>query len=312
MRLEHNGDNDVDGLLAKENLNALNYLNLLFYIANVVIVYLVGASGMLGLPSNSDQSLKYQTLVTPIGRTFSIWAVIYVFQAIWAILQLLPKFRAHPYVQKGVSYWYIAACIAQIIWTFMFAFDLIVGSLIFISVIAITLAGCVIGCYYQYSAAEKTLIEFWFLLFPFAIHFGWLLIATVANVNIVVVWAKASAVAQITVAICSLALLHACGVWALFVPARPNYTVPIVISWATLGIYFQLDSSEDSITAAFDTTTIQSLQYSAVVICALMLLFVCIRVLVAIYKQCTGRNIEVHDTSEDLYVSESAEEQGKV
>jgi hypothetical protein len=304
MSLENDGGNDVDDASAKKNLNALNYLNLLFYISNIVVVYLVGTSGLFGLPSNADQSEKYQTLVTPIGWAFSIWAVIYVFQAIWAILQLLPKYRAHPYVQKGVSYWYITACIVQIIWTLLFDFDLIWESLLCISFIAIDLAFCVVGCYYLYPAAEKTFIEFWFLLFPFAIHFGWLLCATLVNANTVVVWANASAVTQITVAICSLAVLHACGVWALFVPARPNYTVPLVISWATLAIYFQLDNSKDSITATFDTTTIQSLQYSAIVVSALMLLFVCIRILVAIYKHCTGSKIDVHDTAEDFALLE--------
>jgi len=235
------------------SLNLLNFLNFLSYVANILVTYLVGNAGLNGLPSNADQSLKYQTLVTPIGWTFSIWAVIFVFQGIWAVLQLFPKFRAHPYVQKGVSYWYIGVCTTQIVWAFVFAYDLIWVSLLFISLIALTLAGCVVGSYYQYTNANKTLIEFWFLLFPFSIHFGWLLCATLVNANVVVVWAKANAVTQITVAICSLALLHACGVWALFVPSRPNYTVPSVISWATLGVYFRLNDPVNSISQAFDT-----------------------------------------------------------
>jgi hypothetical protein len=44
MSLENDGGNDVDDASAKKNLNALNYLNLLFYIANVVVVNLVGTS----------------------------------------------------------------------------------------------------------------------------------------------------------------------------------------------------------------------------------------------------------------------------
>ncbi len=52
---------------------------------------------------------------------------------------------------------------------------------------------------------------------------------------------ETSAVKHIMAAICSLVILHVCSVWTLFVPARPNYTVPTVIGWAELGIYFQLD-----------------------------------------------------------------------
>lgn len=45
---------------SRPKLNALNFLNFFFYVANVVIVYLVGNAGLNGLPSNAVQSLKYQ------------------------------------------------------------------------------------------------------------------------------------------------------------------------------------------------------------------------------------------------------------
>jgi hypothetical protein len=149
----------------------------------------------------------------------------------------------------------------------------------------------------QYSAAKKTLVEFWFLLFPFAIHFGWILCATLINVNIVVVWFKAPAVTQITVAICSLALMYACSVWALFVPTRPNYTVPAAITWAALGVYFQLAEPVPLISETFDSTTISSIRYSAGVICVLVMLLILIRLFVGLYKACTSKN-SAHDANE--------------
>lgn len=275
-----NLDEEVKSLHPKLSFRFLNFLNLFFYIANVVV-----CSGVIAFPrSIPDISLKYQTLVTPIDWSFSIWAVIFGFQLVWAVLQLNSKFRAHPYVRKGVSYWYIGVCTTQIIWAFVFAYDLIWLSLLFISLIALTLAACVIGSYNQYSNANKSLIEFWFLLFPFSIHFSWLLCATLVNANVVVVWAKANAVTQITVAICSLVMLNACGIWALFVPARPNYTVPTVISWATLGVYFRLDKPIPLISSTFDSTVILSVQYSSLVICLLMIFFISIRLSVVLNR----------------------------
>jgi hypothetical protein len=241
-----------------------------------------------------------QTLVTPIDWSFAIWSVIFAFQGIWAILQLFPKFRAHPYVQKGVSYWYLGVCTAQSIWSFVFMYDQIWESLVFISLIALSLAGCVVGSYYQYSAANKTLVEFWFLLFPFAIHFGWILCATLINANIVVVWFEAPAVTQITVAICTLALIYACSVWALFVPTRPSYTVPATTIWAALGVYFQLDEPINLISETFDRTTISSIRYSAGIICLLVVLLILIRLFVGLYKYtCTSKIVE-RDADEAL------------
>lgn len=57
------------------SLNILNFLNLLFYVANILVTYLVGNAGLNGLPTNADQSLKYQVspavivlslLITPV------------------------------------------------------------------------------------------------------------------------------------------------------------------------------------------------------------------------------------------------------
>jgi len=179
-------------------------------------------------------------------------------------------------------------------------YDQIWESLVFISLIALSLAGCVVGSYYQYSAANKTLVELWFLLFPFAIHFGWILCATLINANIVVVWFEAPAVTQITVAICTLALIYACSVWALFVPTRPSYTVPATTIWAALGVYFQLDEPINLISETFDRTTISSIRYSAGIICLLVVLLILIRLFVGLYKYtCTSKIVE-RDADEAL------------
>lgn len=234
-----------------------------------------------------------KTLITPIGWSFAIWAVIFLFQGIWAVFQLLPNYRSHPYVQKGVSYWYTAVCIAQVGWTFLFTFDFIWPSMIFMSLILLSLAGCVSGSYYQYANSKKTQIEFWFLLFPFSIHFGWLICATLVNANLVAVWAKASSMTQISFAICSLALFPACSVWSLFVlPVRPNYTVPAVICWATLGVYVELRNPKTLILKTFDVVTIRSIQVSTGVVGLLILLLILIRLFMAVYNQCTSKKID--------------------
>jgi hypothetical protein len=53
-------DSDVEEKSTKPTLNPLNYLNLVFFIANVLVVNLVGTAGLGGLPSNAEQSAKYQ------------------------------------------------------------------------------------------------------------------------------------------------------------------------------------------------------------------------------------------------------------
>ena len=70
----------------KPPLNRKNWLNLVAYILNVTLVYGIGNAGWLGTPTNGELSDKYQTLVTPSSSAFTIWAVIFLFQAAFAVV----------------------------------------------------------------------------------------------------------------------------------------------------------------------------------------------------------------------------------
>ena len=69
-------------------LRVLKWINACAYALNVAVTYGIGALGLFDLPTNGDLSAKYQSIVTPAGYAFSIWAIIFVFQALWCIQQL--------------------------------------------------------------------------------------------------------------------------------------------------------------------------------------------------------------------------------
>merc|ERR1712232_109401 len=164
----------------------------------------------------------------PSGSAFSIWGVIFIFQGIFAVYQLLPSVRAKPMVQEGVSYWYILTCLFQCCWTPCFGFEQITLALVFIILI------CVALVYQQYNVkdADRTLLEYWLLRFPFALQCGWLTAASVLNVNVLAVKLEASPDVQLTMGIVSLAYLHAVSVWVVFGFARPNFPIAGVLAWA--------------------------------------------------------------------------------
>jgi hypothetical protein len=105
------------------SLRALNFANLLAYIANVSIVYAVGPTNLVDLPTNAEVSAEYPSLMTPAGYAFSIWAVIFLSQLVWAIVQLLPSYRSSEMVIDGVGWYYVYICIAQMAWTGFFLYD---------------------------------------------------------------------------------------------------------------------------------------------------------------------------------------------
>ena len=259
----------------KPRLNFKNYLNLIAYILNITLVYGVGNAGWLGTPDNGELSRKYQTIVTPASMAFSIWAVIFLAQGAWAVLQLLPRFRAHPMVQDdGVWYWYSSMTVMQIGWLIAALCELVPLSLALMLAILGSLNAILYSQYYAKS--DGSLSEFWALRFPFAVHAGWITAATALNVNVLVVAMDQPAYVQLTVAIVTLAVLYAVSVWVLFFIQRPNWTIACVLAWAFGWIYNDLNKNSDRIAGTFSADTILTVKYAAisvvVIICSQMVL----------------------------------------
>lgn len=282
---------------ANPHPNKLNWLNPVFYILNFVITYGVGTKGWLGNGSNAELSEKYQTLVTPKASAFSIWSIIFVMQAVFCVLQVLPRFRATEMIQKGVGYSYILICILQVCWTLAFAYEIIWLALIFMLMIWASLLGLLYSQYYVKS--EGTLFEFWFLRFPFAIHCGWLTAASALNVNVLVVQQDASAAVQLAVGIVSLAILHAISVWVLFGIRRANYTIASVLAWANGWIYAELQSPKDSIVQRFSEDAVSGVSYAAVAVAFIITAQITIRAVTELVRRLNTeeRRIDGVDTT---------------
>lgn len=290
----------------KPRLNVKNYLNIAAYALNILVTYGVGVLGFLGLPTNEELSAKYQTIITPNGTAFTIWALIFTLQAVFAILQLFPSFGSRPVVQKGVSYWYIVVCVAQCGWTFAFAFEVIILSLIFMILIWASLMGLLISQYYveiepsKFSCTSgQGLLEFWLLRFPFALHGGWITAASALNVNVVAVDQQATAASQLAVGIISLAVLHAISVWHLFGYKRPNYTIPGVLIWANGFIYNELQNPDPLIVSTFDQSIISGVAYAAFSVSMVITIQVVVRVAFFVFNYIRGKS----------YIQEKLEEE---
>jgi len=246
------------------SLSDKNVLNVIFYILNIIITYGIDVAGWFGAGSNGFISAKYQTIITPKSTAFSIiWAVIFVSQAIFVVAQLLPKYRAHPMVAFGVGHWYIAVCIFQIGWTFVFSFELIPISMLLMGTLWITL---LILLFSQYgTTSDGTPEEFWLLRFPFDVHAAWITAAAVVNANVVVVWSMESEAIQLLIGIISLVILYIISVCALYVTETPNYTVAIVLAWSNFWIFGELwtTSKQGRIVNIFGETVVNRVAFAA-------------------------------------------------
>lgn len=199
-----------------------------------------------------------------------------MFEAIFAGLQLFPNFRDKEIIQKGVGYWYVGTCVFQIWWTLAFAYEMIWLSLLLMLLLWASLLGLVYSQYY--TNGEGTYKEFWLLRFPFALHCGWLTVATALNVNIaVVVGLEAEADVQLAIAVVSVAYLYALSIWILFGIARPNYTIAGVLTWSFGWMHSELSTPQVSIVDRFDPDVISGMSYVGLAIAELILIQMVVR-----------------------------------
>jgi len=229
-------------------------------------------------------SEKYQTIITPNGTAFSIWGIIFTFQGIFTIVQMLPSFCGRAMVQKGVSYWYILACVFQAGWTFAFAYEVIILSLVFMLLIFASLMALLISQYYvpldptTSTCSGKGLVEFWLLRFPFSVHGGWISAASALNISVVAIDQNADAAIQLATGILCLAVLHALSVWHLFGYKRPNYVIPCVLVWANGWIYAELQDPKQLVLDTFDQSIIDGVAYAALAVAMVILAQLVVRV----------------------------------
>lgn len=223
----------------------LNVVNALAYVANVVVTY--GSQlGWFGR-TNQQQSLRYQTLATPIGFAFAIWGPIFLLQAVFAVVQLIPKYRGIPVVVDGIWYHYALVCIAQAGWTVAFAQDSIWLSMVFMLLIfgglsALNLS--VVRVEARHLAGDMHPASH-YLCFraPFLLHLGWITAATFVNANVYLVryW-KDDHSLQLGGAIATIALLVLPGLYnpttSPTFAADPLYS--LVLAWAFFGVHKEL------------------------------------------------------------------------
>lgn len=152
------------------------------YLVMVGVNYLANA-----LPLNGRQtgevSDAYANLFAPAGITFSIWGVIYALLALHILYQwgLFHKdgVQNGPLLRK-VGILFAISSLANTAWVFAWHYDQILISTLLIASILVLL-GLIVTTLRDHSLTAR---EHWLVRVPFSVYFGWITVATVANITV--------------------------------------------------------------------------------------------------------------------------------
>ena len=134
-----------------------------------------------------EVSAAYGNLFTPAGFIFSIWGLIYLLLALYILFQI-GFFRKGEQTDPGllnqVGFFFILSSLANVAWIFSWHYGAIFLSVLWMAVILI----CLIFIAIALQGVRLSPREKFFLRLPFSVYFGWITIATIANITTLLVY----------------------------------------------------------------------------------------------------------------------------
>lgn len=220
--------------------------NLAAYIANVIFVNT--ALLFPNAKSPAQISDMYPTLLTPAKWAFSIWGLIYALELCFIIYQFVPNVSERNVVKNGVGIWWIVASAFQVAWMFAFVYDAVWLTVVLIICIWAALMMLTLSLEKTFPSEGRTLLDFLLVQTPFAIHTGWVTLAAIVNINILLVSTMPDNYAvHIQGAVISLVVI---GVWLEIsgteIPV-PGFVHSAVAVWGLSAIAGKLYSDEPAL-----------------------------------------------------------------
>ncbi len=201
------------------------------YVAMIVVNFMANS-----LPINNRStgmiSDAYPNLFAPAGLTFSIWGLIYLLLLGYVLYQFAKKDEKTGDLLEKINPLFIATSLANISWIFAWHYDYIGLSVLIMVVLLfllIKIADILRGV--QFTPLAKL-----FIWAPFSIYFGWITVATIANITVFLVsigWGGFGISDYIWT---SIILLVGALIGMLRMHKDKNIAYGLVFVWAYLGI----------------------------------------------------------------------------
>ncbi|MFN6945870.1 MAG: hypothetical protein ACK4ND_13055 [Cytophagaceae bacterium] len=220
-------------------------VNTVSLLAVLAINYLSN-TGVLGTDSVGDVSRRYDTLFAPAGYAFSIWGIIYLLLIAFTIYQwyiLLKSTKSD--IIRNTGLWFSLANIANALWVLAWVNEYIGLSVILMALLLFSLIMLVYRLDLEmWDAPRSVIVLVWW---PFTIYFGWIVLATVANISAFLVsfgWDGSPLSAELwTIVLIAVA----CFIYLLLIYFRNMREAAMVGVWGLVAITVRQWDSTNSI-----------------------------------------------------------------
>jgi len=217
------------------------------YVAMIAVNVLANALPINGKTTGAISD-AYENLFAPAGLTFAIWGVIYLLLGAHVLYQL-GLFRGagdkdeadsrRVSMLERVGVLFSLSSLANVAWILSWHYDLILVSTVLLATMLVLL----ILITRTILAAELSPRDRAFVRLPFSVYFGWITVATIANVTVWLVsigW-NGFGIADTTWAVAIIAVGAAIG--TIVILRDSDIAYGLVLVWAYLGIWIKHTSA---------------------------------------------------------------------
>jgi benzodiazapine receptor len=187
----------------------------------------IAIAGFVNQTTPAEIGARYRSVLTPSEYAFSIWSLIYLGLAAFAVFQLLPANLA---LFRSVRTIYIASCLLNVSWLYFWLNDRPAVSLILITGLSVALFLLLA----RVAAADASVIRI--TKAAFGLYAGWVMVE--ALITLFVVLAAAGIVlSPSTAAILGVvAIILASAIAVLVVWKYRNYLFSLATAWGITAI----------------------------------------------------------------------------
>lgn len=148
----------------------------LTYVLMVTINALANILPIAGMNTGAVSD-SYPNLFAPAGLTFSIWGLIYLLLAMYCIFQFFAKDQRP--LRSRIGLIFSVSSVANTLWIFTWHYQYIGLSVVLMLVILVSL----IWINRLIVEQKQDTSFYWTVRLPFSVYFGWITVATIANVT---------------------------------------------------------------------------------------------------------------------------------
>ncbi len=225
----------------KKQSGAIKILVLLTYVLTIVVNGIAATTPING-NTTAAVSYAFPTLFTPAGLTFSIWGIIYILLGAYTLYQLglfQGKNRnKNSALLNKVGIFFIITSIANSIWIFLWSYEMFALTLVLMLVLLVCLMKITNDIKKESLSAKEKL----FIKLPFSVYFGWITVATIANISVWLVSIRWDGFGLPPVLWAAIILIIGALIGGLKTIKDRDFAYGLVIIWAYIGILLQQTS----------------------------------------------------------------------